>query len=91
LANYAKGTLNQNRMFSYVDSHFPQDGLYGITEHWLYQYDPWAKIDITQGLFPMNNSGGNLTKTLIHEAAHGLYGWDDSTGDAEAVAQRCYQ
>jgi hypothetical protein len=78
-------------MFSYYDPHFPQDGLYGIAEHSLYHYDSWARIDITQGLFsPQNNSGGELTITLLHEAAHGLYGWPDD-GRPEAVAQRCYK
>ena len=53
-------------------------------------YDPWARIDIASYTFSTNNSGGQLTLTLLHEAVHGYYG-DADENRAETTAQRCYR
>ena len=52
-----------------------------------YNNDPWIHVSD----WALNNSGGELTKTLIHEAVHGYYGVSDAGNQPEDTAQRCYE
>lgn len=89
LANYATQVMNIGHIRWY------NDPFAGMTTSWgdihfgsigSYNNDPWIHLaDMT-----LNNSGGELTKTLLHEAAHGYYGINDTGGVPEMTAQRCY-
>jgi hypothetical protein len=92
LANTARGYLDQNRIQYYNDPD-PNNSIYGDYGDAHYvpgNYDPWAKIHIASFNFTNNNSGGQLTMTLLHEAYHAGNGNPDEVA-AEYWAQTCYK
>jgi hypothetical protein len=90
LANYAIHVMNIDHIRWY------EDPFAGATAPWGdihfntmggYNDDPWIHVSD----WALNNSGGELTKTLIHEAVHGYYGVSDAGNQPEDTAQRCYE
>ena len=90
LANYATHLMNIDHIQWYHDPNMNTYGSWADIHYNTangYNDNPWMHLSD----WALNNSGGELTKTLLHEAVHGYYGIDDSSGVPEATAQRCYK